>query len=141
METRDQSASLLSGLYLLVPSFTIWAAFEQDQLAKMEGEYTVDEPSTEIEPRSTRWETLLPPLAVAGVLAFALVFRDRFTEDLISLAVTASVVFIVSLTLRNWWGHKLEVRLRTEALQSKSEMQLAYRELREEMKIRSPDPG
>ncbi len=68
---------------------------------------------------------------------FALVFRERFTEGLISFAVAASVVFIVSLALRNWWGHKLEVRLRTEALQSKSEMQLAYRELREEMKTRT----
>ena len=137
MDTRYLSASLISGLYLLVPSFTIWAAFEQDQLAKMEGEYTVNEPSTEIEPRSTRWETLLPPLAVAGVLVFALVFRNRFTENLISFAVAASVVFIGSLAMRNWWGHKLEVRLRTEALQSKSEMQLAYRELREEMRIRT----
>jgi signal transduction histidine kinase/CheY-like chemotaxis protein len=137
MDTRYRSASLISGIYLLVPSFIIWAAFEQDQLAKLEGETTVDEPSTEIEPWSTRWETLLPPLAVAGVLVFALVFRARFTENLISFGVAASVVFIGSLALRNWWGHKLEVRLRTEALQSKSEMQLAYRELREEMKIRT----
>ncbi|MBW1843519.1 MAG: hypothetical protein JRJ05_04190 [Deltaproteobacteria bacterium] len=137
MDTRYRSASLISGLYLLVPSFTIWAAFEQDQLAKMKGEYTVNEPPTEIEPHSTRWETLLPPLAVAGVLVFALVFRDRFAGNLISFVVVAAVVFIVSLAMRNWWGYKLEVRLRTEALQSKSEMQLANRELREEMRIRT----
>jgi signal transduction histidine kinase/CheY-like chemotaxis protein len=137
MDTRYRSSSLISGIYLLVPSFIIWAAFEQDQLAKMEGEYTVDEPSTEIEPQPALWETLLPPLAVAGVLMFALVFRARFTENLISFAVAAAVVFIGSLAMRNWWGRKLEVRLRREALQSKSEMQLAYRELSEEMKFRT----
>jgi len=137
MGTGYQSASLMNGLYLLSPSFIIWAAFEQDQLAKMEGEYTVDEPSTEIEPESTRWATLLPPLAVAGVLALALAFRGRVTEELISFAVVASFVFIGSLAMRNWWGHKFEIRLRTEALQSKSEMQLAYSELSEEMKFRT----
>jgi signal transduction histidine kinase/ActR/RegA family two-component response regulator len=137
MDTRDLSASLVSGLYLLVPSFIIWAAFEQDQVAKMEGECTVNQSPSEIEPRSTRWQILLPPFTVAGVLVFALAFRDQFTEDLISFAVAGSVVFIGSLAIHNWWGHKLEVRLRTEALQSKGEMQTAYRELRKEMKIRT----
>jgi signal transduction histidine kinase/CheY-like chemotaxis protein len=137
MGTGYQSASLMNGLYLLSPSFIIWAAFEQDQLAKMEGEYTVDDSSTELEPESTRWATLLPPLAVAGVLALALAFHDRVTGELISFAVVASFVFVGSLAMRNWWGHKLEVRLRTEALRSKSEMQLAYRELSEEMKFRT----
>jgi signal transduction histidine kinase/CheY-like chemotaxis protein len=137
MGTGYQSASLINGLYLLGPCFMTWAAFEQDQLAKMEGEGTVDESSIEIEPESTRWATLLPPLAVTGVFAFVLAFRDRFTEDLIPFAVVAAIVFIGSLAMRNWWGQKFEVRLRTEALQSKSELLLAYRELREEMEFRT----
>ena len=137
MGTGFRSASIINGLYLIGPSFIIWAAFEQDQFAKMASEYTVSEQSTEVESLTTQWETLIPPFAVAGVLLFALVFRDRFTENLISFAVAASVLFVVSLVMRNWWGHKLEVRLRTEALQSKSEMQLTNRELRAEMKIRT----
>ncbi len=137
MDTGFRAASLINGVYLLCPCFIIWAAFEQDQLADTASEYTLDEPSIDTEPWGIRWETLLPPLAVAGVLLFAFSIRGPLTGNQLSFAIAASVVFIGSLAIRNWWGHKLEVRLRTEALQSKSELQIAYHELREEMKVRT----
>ncbi len=129
-----QVSSLWSGPVLVCASFIIWAAFEQRQ---MKDENVADEPSAEAEARAKQWESLLPPLAFAGVLMVALFQRDKLVANLIPYVMMASLIFIGALAMRNWWGHRLEIQLRGQALQSKSEVQLANRELKEEMKTRA----
>jgi signal transduction histidine kinase/CheY-like chemotaxis protein len=127
-------SSVSNGVHLAFSSFMIWAAFEQDQLGSA---LPGAEISPEIEARTTRWETLLPVVASMGVLLAALTFRDRMSEDLIPVVIGASILFITSIGVRNWWGHQLETSLRNKALVNEAGLKSANRELREEMVARS----
>ena len=114
------------GPILVCASFIIWAAFEQRH---MNDENAADEPSAESEALAKQWESLLPPLAFAGVLVVALAQRDRLVASLTPYAITASLVFIGALAMRNWWGHRLESRLRVKASRSRSALEGINREL------------
>ena len=104
----------------------VWAAFEQDQLAHAEG---VGEPSAQIEAHVKQWETLLPTLAISGVILSAVTQRDHVAEGLVALAGVASVLFVASLAMRNWWGHRLATQLRVSAFSSSSKLEVSNREL------------
>ncbi|MCH7599185.1 MAG: HAMP domain-containing histidine kinase [Myxococcales bacterium] len=119
-------SSLWSGLVLISSTLIIWAAFEQRH---MKDENAADEPSAESEALAKQWESLLPPLAFAGVLVVALAQRDRLVASLTPYAITASLVFIGALAMRNWWGHRLESRLRVKASRSRSALEGINREL------------
>ncbi|HXV36507.1 MAG TPA: hypothetical protein VEC18_05150, partial [Myxococcota bacterium] len=120
--------------YLAASSFFIWAAFERSQLPAV---IHSSEAALRVDDRARLWETLLLPLAVASVLVIALMFRERLTSDLLPYVAGASAFFVISLALRNWWAQQLENRLRLQALASESELQVANRELLNEMKSRS----
>ncbi|MCH7869725.1 MAG: HAMP domain-containing histidine kinase [Myxococcales bacterium] len=121
-----QVSSLSSGSILVCASFIIWAAFEQRH---MKDENTAHGSSAESQALAKQWESLLPPLAFAGVLAVALVQRDRLVANLIPYVTIASLVFISALAMRNWWGHRLESRLRVKALRSQSALEGINHEL------------
>jgi signal transduction histidine kinase len=121
-------------LYLLVASFIIWAAFEQDQLG--EGpEYRELRP--DVEDRAKQWETLLPASAVAAVLVVAFVFREGMRAEMLPYIAAVSAVFVISLAMRNWSGHRMETQLRMQAMASEAKLQRSNRELRDEMQMRA----
>jgi signal transduction histidine kinase/ActR/RegA family two-component response regulator len=121
-------------LYLIAFAFFYWAAFEHQQ-------FSADEPlgysTAKTQDRAQRLETLLPALSVSGVLLTALLFRDALNESSIPYITVSALLFVISLALRNWWGHNLETRLRSEAVASQMQLEDANRELREEMKTRA----
>ncbi len=121
-------------LYLLVASFITWAAFEQDQLRDIpqSGDLTPD-----IEDRAKQWETLLPALAVAAVLVVAFVFRAGMQAEMLPYIAVVSAVFVISLAVRNWSGHRMETELRMQAMASEAKLQRSNRELRAEMEMRA----
>jgi signal transduction histidine kinase len=121
-------------LYLLVASFVIWAAFEQDQLGDV-SEYRELKP--DVEDRAKQWETLLPASAVAAVLIVAFVFRAGMQAEMLPYIAGVSAVFVISLALRNWSGHRMETQLRMQALASEAKLQRSNRELRGEMEMRA----
>jgi len=133
--------------YLLAFAFIYWAASEQDALARTSLE---DVPARGIEERARQWETLLPPIATAGVLAVALTHRDRLDAELVPYAASALTLFIASLGVRDWWSHRVEARLREQTrsgeerlkesearlIEKNEELARANRELSEEMQAR-----
>jgi len=124
----------LNGVYLLACCLFIWAAFERMQIPAASD---ADSLSTDLDERARLWETLLLPAAVAGVLIIALVFRERLTSDLLPYVAGASMFFVASLALRNWWGQQLERQLRSQAISSELQLQATNRELLNEMKSRA----
>jgi signal transduction histidine kinase len=121
-------------LYLLVASFVIWAAFEQDQLGDG-SQYRELRP--DVEDRAKQWETLLPASAVAAVLVVAFVFRAGMRAEMLPYIAAVSAVFVISLALRNWSGHRMETQLRMQAMASEENLQRTNRELRSAMQIRA----
>ncbi|MBW2691532.1 MAG: response regulator [Deltaproteobacteria bacterium] len=121
-------------LYLLVASFVIWAAFEQDQLGEG-SEYRKLRP--DVEDRAKQWETLLPAFAVAAVLVVAFVFRAGMHAKMLPYIAAVSAVFVISLAVRNWSGHRMETQLRMQAMASEAKLQRSNRELRDEMQMRA----
>ena len=121
-----QASSLSSGVILICAALISWAAFEQRQLKDAD---VSDGPTAESEASAKQWESLLPPLAVAGVLLVALVQRDRITPALIPFVIAAALVFIGSLATRNWWSYRLEGQLRFKAFRSQSALEGSNREL------------
>jgi signal transduction histidine kinase len=121
-------------LFLLVAAFVYWAAFEQDQLGEDSGSHEL---RPEVEDRAKQWETLLPAFAVAAVLVIAFGFRDGFHSGMLPYVAAASAVFIVSLAVRNWSGHRMETQLRMQATASEAKLQRSNRELRDEMQMRA----
>jgi len=118
----------------LIASFVFWAAFEQDQLSVAEREQKL---MPELEERAKQWETLLPPFAFAAVLVVAFVFREGLHAKMLPYVAVASLMFVMSLALRNWWGHRTELQLRMRALASEAKLQRSNRELRGEMQTRA----
>jgi signal transduction histidine kinase/CheY-like chemotaxis protein len=128
------SSSLPNGLYLLSAGFLFWAAFEQDRLA---ADGVGDEFEAEFEDRAKQWETLFSPLAVASVLATALLFRDELTAEMFPYSVGVLCLFVASLGVRGWWGHRVETQLREQTLASEAALRNANRQLYEEMETRA----
>jgi signal transduction histidine kinase/CheY-like chemotaxis protein len=129
-----QSTGLINLFYLVFAALFYWAASERAALGADVG---VGALTPEAEERAKQWETLFPSLAVAGVLLVAFVYRDGLTADVLPYVGVASVIFVVSLAVRNWWGHRMEAELRLQALASEAELQTANRELRGEMRVRA----
>jgi len=121
-------------LYLLVASFVIWAAFEQGQLGD-DAHYGAVRP--DVEDRAKQWETLLPAFAVAAVLVVAFVFRSGMRAEMLPYIAAVSAMFVISLAVRNWSGHRMETQLRMQAMASEAKLQRSNRELRDEMQLRA----
>ncbi len=120
--------------YLIACCFFIWAAFERNQIP---ADAELDSLPYDLDERARLWETLLLPVAVAGVLVIALLFRERLTSRLLPYVAGASTFFVASLALRNWWGQQLERQLRSQAIASETQLLIANDELLSEMKNRS----
>jgi len=120
-----------NGLYILAFCFLYMAAFEQDQIASS------GEPARDVEDRSSHFETLLPPIAVTLVILMAYLLRDRITSGQFPYMAYAAMLFVASLGVRNWWGYRVEAQARAQAMASEAELQVANRELWDEMKVRA----
>ncbi|MBW2715830.1 MAG: hypothetical protein JRD03_07120, partial [Deltaproteobacteria bacterium] len=95
--------------YFITLSFGTWAAFEQDYLGQI--------PKGDHDPRlfddvARKWEALLPPVALAGLLAVALAHREHLTADLIPRTSGALLLLIAAVALRDWWSQRIESQLR-----------------------------
>jgi hypothetical protein len=95
--------------YFITLSFGTWAAFEQDYLGQT--------PEGDHDPRlfddvARKWETLLPPIALVGLLAVALTHREHLTADLIPSTSGALLLLIAAVALRDWWSQRIESQLR-----------------------------
>jgi signal transduction histidine kinase len=107
------SGSYTSGSYanfgfFFMHAFGYWAAFEQDQakkdLAKEHAPLFIDE-------TARQWETLLPPLAIAGMAGVAIFHAESVTADLAPHAIGALLLFTTSFALRDWWIQRVEIEL------------------------------
>ena len=106
--------------YFLTLAFGTWAAFEQDHLGQT--------PETDHDPRAfdevaRKWETLLPPIALAGLMAVALTHREDLTVDLIPPTIGALLLFIGAIALRDWWSQRIEAELREGTRRSATSLQ------------------
>jgi len=98
--------------YIFTFAFGYWAAFEQDHLGAIPSEERDLQASDEL---AHQWETLLLPLAIAGLLAVALTHPEHLTTELVPHAAGALILFAAAIALRDWWGQRIEAQLRTEA--------------------------
>ncbi len=114
------SSCIANSGYLLAYAFGYWAAFEQDQL---QGVTDRDPSPPGLERRARQLETLLPPVATATVLLAVLAYRENLSADLLPYAAAGLVLFVVSLALRDWWTHRVEVQLREQAEESEARLQ------------------
>jgi len=94
--------------FFFMHAFGYWAAFEQDHaekdLAREHAPLFVDE-------TARQWETLLPPIAIAGLVGVAIFHAEGVTEDLAPYAIGALLLFITSIALRDWWIQRVETEL------------------------------
>ena len=114
--------------------FLYWAAFEQDQKGSAE--------SCEVFPQGfdehpAQWESLIPSFVFTLAVAAAFAFRNLFTTEMAPYITVASMLFVISLGVRNWYGHQLEVESLAQVRQSEARLQRANRDLWEEMKTRT----
>jgi signal transduction histidine kinase/CheY-like chemotaxis protein len=121
-----------------------WAALEQDyarnDLMREHALLPIDE-------GEHKWETLLPPFTIAGLMLVAIIHPEGLTADLAPHAIGALSLFMASIALRDWWIQRTESKLIDEtrtaaALLQQSEQRLlakneqliaANRELSKEM--------
>jgi signal transduction histidine kinase/ActR/RegA family two-component response regulator len=106
------SASYANVGYFFTFAFGYWAAFEQDRLGDIPAGDQGLQASDEI---ARQWETLLPSLAIAGLLGIALTHPKNLTADLVPHATGALLLFIAAIALRDWWSQSVETKLREEA--------------------------
>jgi signal transduction histidine kinase/CheY-like chemotaxis protein len=103
------SASYANIGYMISFAFGYWAAFEQDYLRKT---LASDRDQQTFDESAHQWEALLPPLAIAGLVAVVLTHRENLTADLIPHATGALILFIAAIALRDWWMQRVEIQLR-----------------------------
>ncbi len=113
--------------YFFTFAFGYWAAFEQDRLEAAPAE---EHDLHEFDEIAQQWETLLLPLAIAGLLAVALIHRAYLTPDLIPHAAGALLLFIAAVALRDWWGQRIEAQLRRERRRAVESLRESERRLR-----------
>ncbi len=106
--------------YFITLSFGTWAAFEQDYLGQT--------PEGDRDPRlfddvARKWETLLPPVALAGLLAVAVAHHEQLTTDFIPRTSGALLLLIASVALRNWWSQRIESQLREQTRSDAASLQ------------------
>ncbi|MBW2543239.1 MAG: response regulator [Deltaproteobacteria bacterium] len=94
--------------YFITSSFGYWAAFEQDLAAV---DPTRESDLLSIDRTARQWETLLPPFAIAGLVGVTLFHPEGLTPDIAPHAIGASVLFMISIGLRDWWSQRIEVEL------------------------------
>jgi len=95
--------------YLIALAFGSWAAFEQDHLRQTpEANYN----QRALDEVARKWETLLPPLALTGIIVVALTYREDLAIDLITPTTSALLLIIMAIALRDWWGQRIEAQLR-----------------------------
>ena len=120
------SASYANLGYFFTFAFGYWAAFEQDLLGDIpageQGLQTFDEVARQ-------WETLLPSLAVVGLLGVALTHPEALTADLMPHAAGALLLFIAAIALRDWWSQSIESKLREETRRGAVSLQMSEQRL------------
>jgi len=97
--------------YFFTFAFGYWAAFEQGYMGDIPAG---DQNLQSFDEVARQWETLLPPLTIAGLVAVVLTHRENLTADLIPHATGALILFITAIALRDWWMQRIETQLRGE---------------------------
>jgi signal transduction histidine kinase len=94
--------------YFFTFAFGYWAAFEQDHAKK---DLAKEHALLSIDQSARQWETLLPPFTIVGLVGVAFIHPEGVTKDLIPHAAGALLLFMVSIALRDWWVHRIEIDL------------------------------
>jgi signal transduction histidine kinase/CheY-like chemotaxis protein len=94
--------------YFITFAFGYWAAFEQDYA---EDDLSKEHALLSIDQAARQWETLLPPLAIAGLVGVAILHPEGISGDLIPHAIGALLLFMISIALRDWWVQRIETEL------------------------------
>ena len=128
-----RATDLINGFYLVGFALLYLAAVEQRHLA--DGNDVVAEPPPV--DRSTQWSTLIAPFAAGFVVLCAVAFRTELSPELLWLGLGPATLLVVSLGIRNWWGHKAQLELRLESHAVQRQLEEANRELRDEIETRS----
>jgi len=134
LKNEYAATNLDSVLYLVSYAMLYWSGFEQTLVQEREVTDGIDPAAEE---RGKRWATLLPPIAVAGVLVIAVVFRARLDMELLPLAAGGLALFVVSLAVQSWWGFQVESRLRIQAQTSEANLQHVNRRLQTSIERRA----
>ena len=112
--------------YLLATAFGFWAAIQQDYLTQTP---EIDHNPQSFDGVTRKWETLLPPIALAGMTAVALTHREDLTVDLVPPTIGALLLFIAAIALRDWWSQRIEAELREGTRRSAASLQESERRL------------
>ncbi len=112
--------------YFFTYAFGYWAAFEQGHAEK---DLSKEHALLSIDQKARQWETLLPPFTIMGLVGVAILHPHGVMKELVPHAIGALILFMISITLRDWWVHRIEINLIEEtktgaALLQQSEQQL-----------------
>jgi signal transduction histidine kinase/ActR/RegA family two-component response regulator len=120
------STDAFNAVYLLPFAFICWSAFEEDRLDAASRSTTLQ---PHWESRALQWESLLPPISVALVLAVMAFFGRGTNPQVLPYTASALVLFVVVLATREWWAQRVQNQLRSQALSSEASLQESEKHL------------
>jgi len=127
LSSEYSNALPINVIYFISMTLLYMAAFEHDkskQTVEAYDEHVINND------RAKQWETQYPAIAITLVILEIVYFKDALNESSLSYTYVGVCIFVVSLAYRNWWGHKIEVSLRNEALDSKNKLQILNQDLK-----------
>lgn len=102
--------------WLIGFGFIYWAAFEDSiERAPARSRRTIDWAAQNL-------EIFIPAGAILSIAVVAYFFRAYLSEPLLKLLFPIALLFIATLTLREWWTHRLSSRLYDEVADSTREL-------------------
>jgi signal transduction histidine kinase/CheY-like chemotaxis protein len=128
-----ETGSYLDVYWIIGFAFIYWAALEQDILS--------DDTEDRAGLRDTtgehlrEWEFLIPAIAIFGVLLTAFLFREELDTRILELIFPVSVVLVVFLALKGWWGQQLEKQSHQERLQALDALRESQEQFRQAQKM------
>ncbi|MCP4273941.1 MAG: PAS domain-containing protein [Gammaproteobacteria bacterium] len=127
LSSEYSNALPINVVYFISMTLLYMAAFEHDK--SKDNVETHDNQIIDSD-KAKQWETQYPAIAITFVILEIIIFKDALNESSLSYIYVGVCIFVVSLAYRNWWGHKIEVSLRNEALDSKNKFQLLNQDLK-----------
>jgi len=127
LSSEYSNALPINVIYFISMSLLYMAAFEYDKSKQKVEAYDNHVLDND---RAKQWETQYPVIAITLVILEVIVFKDALNQSSLPYIYVGVCIFIVSLAYRNWWGHKIEVSLRNEALDSKNKLQILNKDLK-----------
>jgi signal transduction histidine kinase len=113
------AASYLNIYWVLGFVLHYLAAFEQDNIVKTPSDHYV----TESEPRSRKYEAIMPALCLFAVLVFTYYSQTKMDETIFRVLIFSGIAFAFFLTMREWYSNSVEIALLNEVKVAKDKLE------------------